>query len=59
MAVAASAAAHEFIYYFYNADFPLLLLGLYAKNEKSDLNAGEKRKLVDAVKEITGPWQRR
>ncbi len=47
------------IYYFYNADFPLLLLGLYAKNEKSDLSAREKGKLVDAVKEITGPWRRR
>jgi hypothetical protein len=47
------------IYYFYSADFPLLLLGLYAKNEKSDLSAREKKKLVNAVKEITGPWQRR
>ena len=47
------------IYYFYNADFPLLLLGLYAKNEKSDLSAREKEKLVDAVKEITGPWRKR
>jgi len=47
------------IYYFYNAEFPLLLLGLYAKNEKTDLSDREKKKLVDAVKEITGPWQRR
>jgi hypothetical protein len=47
------------IYYFYSGDFPLLLLGLYAKNEKSDLSAREKKKLVDAVKEIAGPWRRR
>ena len=47
------------IYYFYNAGFPLLLLGLYAKNEKADLSAREKKKLVDAVKEITGPWRRK
>jgi len=47
------------IYYFYSANFPLLLLGLYAKNEKSDLSAREKKKLVDAVKEITGPWRKR
>lgn len=47
------------IYYFYNADFPLLLLGLYAKNEKSDLSVREQKDLVDAVKEITGPWRRR
>jgi hypothetical protein len=47
------------IYYFYSADFPLLLLALYAKNEKVDLSEREKKKLVDAVKEITGPWRRR
>jgi len=47
------------IYYFYNAGFPLLLLGLYAKNEKADLSAHEKNRLVDAVKEITGPWRRK
>lgn len=47
------------IYYFYNADFPLLLLGLYAKNDKADLSGREKKKLVDAVKEITGPWRRK
>jgi hypothetical protein len=47
------------IYYFYSADFPLLMLGLYAKNEKTDLTDRERKKLVDAVKEITGPWRRR
>jgi hypothetical protein len=47
------------IYYFYSADFPLLLLGLYAKNEKSDLSTSERKRLVDVVKEITGPWRRR
>ena len=47
------------IYYFYSTDFPLLLLGLYAKNEKTDLSDREKKKLVDAVKEITGQWRRR
>jgi len=47
------------IYYFYNADFPILLLALYTKNEKADLSAREKKKLGDAVKEITGPWRRR
>jgi mRNA-degrading endonuclease RelE of RelBE toxin-antitoxin system len=47
------------IYYFYSADFPLLLLGVYAKNEKADLSAREKKKLTDAVKEVTGPWRKR
>jgi hypothetical protein len=47
------------IYYFYSVDFPLLLLGLYAKNEKIDLSARDKKNLVDAVREITGPWRRK
>jgi len=47
------------IYYFYGTDFPLLLLGLYAKNEKADVSDREKKKLIDAVKEITGPWRRK
>jgi hypothetical protein len=34
-------------------------LALYAKNEKTDLSAGEKKKLVDVVKEIARPWRRR
>jgi hypothetical protein len=47
------------IYYFYNADFPVLLLAVYAKNEKADLSAQEKKKVVALVKEITAQWQRR
>lgn len=33
------------IYYFYNEDFPILLLALYAKNEKGNLTAGEKARI--------------
>jgi hypothetical protein len=29
------------VYYFYNEDFPIFLLALYAKNEKGDLTAAE------------------
>jgi mRNA-degrading endonuclease RelE of RelBE toxin-antitoxin system len=47
------------IYYFYSDEFPILLLAVYAKNEKADLTAREKKKLADAVKEITGSWRRR
>src|ERR1700704_5329151 len=34
------------VYYFYNEDFPILLLALYAKNEKGDLTAAEKREFA-------------
>ena len=44
------------IYYFYNADFPVLLVAIYAKNEKADVSPQEKRKFVALVKEITAQW---
>ena len=47
------------IYYFYNAAFPVLLVALYAKNEKGDLSAQEKRKFAALVQEITVQWRRK
>jgi hypothetical protein len=47
------------VYYFYNTNFPVLLLAIYAKNEKADLSAQEKRKFAALVKEITAQWQRK
>jgi hypothetical protein len=47
------------IYYFYNADFPVLLVAIYAKNEKADVSAQEKKKFVALVQEITAQWQRK
>jgi hypothetical protein len=32
---------------------------IYAKNEKADLSAQEKRKFAALVKEITEQWQRK
>jgi hypothetical protein len=46
------------IYYFYTADFPVHLIALYAKNEKGDLSAKEKKKFAALVKEITNQWRR-
>jgi len=45
------------IYYFYNEDFPILLLALYAKNEKGDLTAGEKREFAASMREIVRQWK--
>ena len=47
------------IYYFYNADFPLVLMALYAKNEKADLTSQDKKALAATLKEITGSWRRK
>ncbi len=47
------------VYYFYNVDFPVLLVALYAKNEKADLSAQEKKKFAALVKEIAAQWRRK
>jgi hypothetical protein len=47
------------IYYFYNPDRPILLLALYAKNEKSDLSPQDRKTYVALVKELTTQWQRK
>jgi len=45
------------VYYFYNEDFPILLLALYAKNEKSDLTTAEKREFAASMREIVRQWK--
>lgn len=47
------------IYYFYNEDFPVVLMALYAKNEKADLTARDKKVLADSLKEIMASWQKK
>jgi hypothetical protein len=47
------------VYYFYNEDFPIFLLALYAKNEKGNLTAAEKREFAMFAKEIKIQWKRK
>lgn len=47
------------IYYFHNADYPIFLAALYAKNEKGDLSGQEKRKFAALVQEIKDQWRRK
>jgi mRNA-degrading endonuclease RelE of RelBE toxin-antitoxin system len=47
------------VYYFHDDDVPILLLAIYAKNEKSDLTAAEKKKFATLVKEIVAQWKRK
>ena len=47
------------IYYFHDAGLPIYLLALYAKNEKGDLSAREKKEFAEFAKEIARQWRRR
>src|SRR4051812_21083891 len=47
------------IYYFYNERFPILLVALYAKNEKDDLTGAKKRELAASIKVKATQWQKK
>lgn len=47
------------IYYFYSEDFPILLMALYAKNEKGDLSAREKKESARFARETMVQWRRK
>lgn len=47
------------IYYFYNEDVPVLLMAIYAKNEKADLSERDKKESVRYAKEFVAQWRRK
>jgi RelE toxin of RelE / RelB toxin-antitoxin system len=47
------------IYYYHHVDVPIFLLALYAKNEKADLTAAEKKEFAALVKELVVQWRRK
>ena len=47
------------IYYFYNEDVPLLLMAIYAKNEKADLSQRDKTESMQYAKEFVAQWRRK
>jgi hypothetical protein len=47
------------IYYFYNEDIPVLLMAIYAKNEKADLSARDRKESVRYAKEFVAQWRRK
>lgn len=47
------------IYYFYNGDFPAVLMALYAKNEKADLSTRDRKDMANSLKEIMASWRRK
>jgi hypothetical protein len=46
------------VYFFHNADAPVLLLAIYAKNERADLSAAEKKEFAGLVKAFVAPWRK-
>jgi len=47
------------IYYFYNAEFPAVLMALYAKNEKADLSERDRKALAGELRDIMASWRRK
>jgi hypothetical protein len=47
------------IYYFHDSDVPIFLLALYAKNEKADLTAADKKEFATLVKTLVMQWRRK
>jgi hypothetical protein len=47
------------IYYFYNEEIPVLLMAIYAKNEKADLSERDKKQSVRNAKEFLAQWRRK
>jgi hypothetical protein len=47
------------VYYFHDVDVPLFLLAIYAKNQKADLSAAEKKEFSALVKDIVARWKRK
>jgi hypothetical protein len=47
------------VYYFHDVGVPIFLLAIYAKNEKGDLTAAEKREFSGLVKELVAQWRRK
>lgn len=47
------------IYYYHDDRLPIFLLALYAKNDKGDLTAAEKKELAALVKKMVAQWLRK
>ena len=47
------------IYYFHDADVPILLLALYAKNEKGGLTAAERKEFGERARKVVLQWRKR
>lgn len=51
------SAGVRVIYFYYDENHPILLLLLYAKNEKENLTREEKNKISDVVSRLKKSWK--
>ena len=47
------------IYFFHDPGMPVLLLAIYAKNEKADLAPAERNEFAEFVKAFAAQWRKR
>jgi hypothetical protein len=47
------------VYFFHHPLMPIYLLALYAKNEKGDLSARDKKEFAEFTKEVVRQWQKK
>jgi hypothetical protein len=47
------------IYFFHDVEIPILLVAIYAKNEKGDLTPAEKKEFAGLVKNFVSQWRKR
>jgi hypothetical protein len=47
------------IYFFHDSEVPVLLVAIYAKNEKGDLTAAEKKEFFGLLKVFVAQWRKR
>jgi hypothetical protein len=47
------------IYFFHDPEMPILLLAIYAKNEKADLTPAERKEFAELMKAFVSQWRRR
>jgi hypothetical protein len=47
------------IYFFHDAEVPVLLVAIYAKNEKGDLTAAEKKEFAGLLRTFVAQWKKR
>ena len=47
------------VYYFHGNEVPIFLVAVYAKNEKADLTAGEKKEFAALLKELVARGRRK
>ena len=53
------ARRREVIYFFHDPGMPVLLLAIYAKNEKADLAPAERSEFAEFVKAFAAQWRKR